>query len=179
MREVICNPERRHQMSGMSQHWIRILPTTRATCASNLLRSLRKICYTTLLIRIGYLLGTLYTVSRRRFQNYQNILSMIIVAFAAAIVLVAAQRSPAINLPTKRAGIDVSLDYCISILDHHKAQIGTASQAIQVLQRLRTPETTSATHGKIQPVGMKMGLVQALTRELVYSPGSYGYTTAT
>jgi hypothetical protein len=104
---------------------------------------------------------------------------MIIVAFAAAIVLVAAQRSPAIALPTKRAGIDVSLDYCIDILDHHKAQIRTASQAIQVLQRLRTQENTSTTHGKIKPVGVKMVLVQLLTRESGYSSGSYEYTTAT
>ncbi|KAH6713063.1 fungal-specific transcription factor domain-containing protein [Leptodontidium sp. MPI-SDFR-AT-0119] len=58
-------------------------------------------------------------------------------SFAAAIVLIAAQRCPAIDPAAKEEAIDHSLGQCITILAYYEAQIHSAGQAIRVLQKLR------------------------------------------
>ncbi|PVH70178.1 hypothetical protein DL98DRAFT_521762 [Cadophora sp. DSE1049] len=59
-------------------------------------------------------------------------------SFAAAIVLIAAQRCPAIEDVTKEEALDQSLGQCVAILAHYEPQIHSAAQAIRVLQKLRS-----------------------------------------
>jgi hypothetical protein len=60
------------------------------------------------------------------------------VTFAAAIVLLAAQKCPAVDAETNQESFATSWDCCISILEHYKEQIRSASPAIRVLQTLRS-----------------------------------------
>ncbi|KAH6715863.1 hypothetical protein BKA61DRAFT_654783 [Leptodontidium sp. MPI-SDFR-AT-0119] len=58
-------------------------------------------------------------------------------SFAAAVVLIAAQRCPIIDPLAKKEAFDLSLGYCVAILAHHEPQIHSACEAIRVLQKLR------------------------------------------
>ncbi|KAK0114201.1 hypothetical protein ONS95_013701 [Cadophora gregata] len=58
-------------------------------------------------------------------------------SFAAAIVLIAAYRCPAIDPVAKEEELNHSLDQCRTILAYYEPQIHSAGQAIRVLQTLR------------------------------------------
>lgn len=58
-------------------------------------------------------------------------------AFACAIVLVAAGLCSIPGEQCSKTSLELSWSRCITILEHHKPQIPSASHAIQVLEKLQ------------------------------------------